>query len=124
MTNDATWSQVHETNPNPYHQIIILSQTMVNSALEDMYFAADSDSPLVKFELELLVGNINAVLDAPRVSLQVTSQELYYFVRFESGTMELRTSQSSKDTSTKTFDVSGWEIAFPVRISGWLLAVL
>lgn len=107
MTDTFIWSQVHETNPNPYHQIILLSQNIINSALDNMYFHAAHDS-LVNFSLDLPVGNIDAVLEAPRISLQVISQKVYYYMKFESGTMNLRKSESPANGTTKAFDVSNW----------------
>lgn len=116
MTDTLISSQVHETNPNPYHQIILISQNIINSALDNMYFHAAHDSPLVKFSLDLPVGNIDAVLEVPRISLQVISQKVYYYMKFESGTMNLRKSESPADSTTKAFDVSNWEIAFAATV--------
>lgn len=112
-------SQVQKTNPNPYDQILLVSQASLNDALENMYLLAPTDSLLLRFSLTLRDGqSLNANLGTPRVSLQVTSQDpqLYYFMKMNSGTMKVFVSQKASDITMKTFDVSGWEIAFPVKI--------
>lgn len=117
MTNTFAHSQVYETSPNPYDQIIVLSQKMINNALDSMYFHATHDSSLANLTLDLPVGNIHAKLEAPRISLQVASQKIYYYIKFESGTMNLRVSESPVDSTTKAFDISDWELAFATTIS-------
>ena len=57
-------------------------------------------------------------LDAPQISLNVTSliPQLYYLLKFQSGTLTLYTSDDPNDPTEKEWDVSGWVLAFPVTI--------
>lgn len=121
MADDAfSTSYVYKTNPNPYHELVVQSQKMINDALYNMWAVADSGSPLLSLSLEVKnVGSIDASLNEPTVRLNVTtsSPQLYFFVTFSSGTLKLYTADDpTTDPSTKTWDITGWKFAFPVTI--------
>ncbi|KAL2022075.1 hypothetical protein VTK56DRAFT_6119 [Thermocarpiscus australiensis] len=119
--SDFVWSQTHRTNPNPYDQIIVLSQKTINDELNNMWAVAPDDSPLLSFTLNLRDGqSLDCQLNAPVISLQVNNQEsvqLYYYLRMLSGTLKLYVSNDPADTDMKSFDTTDWSIAIPVKIS-------
>lgn len=88
---------------------------------------ADDDSPLLSLDVTVdEIGSLNGDLDAPVVSLNVTSSDpqLYFLVTFTSGTLTLDTSSDSDDNAsndtssdaTLSWDVTGWIFSFPVNI--------
>jgi hypothetical protein len=88
---------------------------MINDAFWNMWSIADGNSPLLSLDITVDdVGSLTGDLDAPVVSLNVTSSDpqLYFLVTFTSGTLTLDTSS----TPNKTWDVSGWIFSFPVNI--------
>ncbi|KDQ53520.1 hypothetical protein JAAARDRAFT_183032 [Jaapia argillacea MUCL 33604] len=106
-----TDSLVHNTDPNPYNQLIVQSQKMINDAFYNMWAIADTGSPLLSLDVTVSdVGELKGDLDAPSASLHVTSStpQLYFFVTFTSGTLTLDTN--------KSWDVTGWKFSFPVNI--------
>lgn len=115
-----TQSQVYKTNPNPYDQIIVLSQATINESFANMWAIAPDDSPLLSFAKTQRDGQyINGTLAAPRISLQAQQRDLqllYYYLNFDSGTLKLYVSDDSNDSTMTEFDISGWIICFPVRI--------
>ncbi|KDQ56882.1 hypothetical protein JAAARDRAFT_79271 [Jaapia argillacea MUCL 33604] len=111
MSDAFTQSLVHKTDPNPYNQLIVQSQKMINDAFYNMWAIADTGSPLLSLDVTVTgVGNLSGDLDAPSLSLHVTSStpQLYFFVAFTSGTLTLDTN--------KTWNVAGWKFSFPVKI--------
>ncbi|KAK3373916.1 hypothetical protein B0T24DRAFT_679302 [Lasiosphaeria ovina] len=121
MGSDFTYSQVYKTNPNPYDQIIVLSQKTINDELFNMWAVAPDDSPLLSYTLNLRDGqSLSSQLDAPVISLQVNNQEsvqLYYYLKMLSGTLKLYVSNDPADMDMKEFDTTDWSIAIPVKIS-------
>ncbi|KAK4033353.1 hypothetical protein C8A01DRAFT_19680 [Parachaetomium inaequale] len=121
MGDTFAWSQTHRTNPNPYDQIIVLSQKTINDELYNMWAVAPDDSPLLSYKLSLRDGqSLDCQLDAPVISLQVNNQEsvqLYYYLKMQSGTLKLYVSNDPADLDMKSFDTTDWSIAVPVKIS-------
>ncbi|KAK0630858.1 hypothetical protein B0T17DRAFT_616462 [Bombardia bombarda] len=115
------WSQDYRTNPNPYDQIIVLSQKTINDELYNMWAVAPDDSPLLSYTLTLRDGqSLNCELNAPVISLQVNNQEsvqLYYYLQMLSGSLKLYVSNDPANMEMKTFDTTDWSIAVPVKIS-------
>ncbi|PVF91370.1 hypothetical protein CPB86DRAFT_770749 [Serendipita vermifera] len=100
------------TNPTPYHQLIVQSQRMINDAFWNMWAIADQNSPLHSLEVNVdNVGGLKGKLDAPVLSLKVTSSvpNLYFLVTFKSGELKL-------NTSDKTWTTNAWVFSFPVNI--------
>jgi hypothetical protein len=120
MGETFAWSQTHRTNPNPYDQIIVLSQKTINDELYNMWAVAPDDSPLLSYSLHLRDGQtLDCQLDAPVISLQVNNQEsvqLYYYLKMLSGTLKLYVSNDPADLTMKSFDTTDWSIAVPVKI--------
>lgn len=125
MSSPFLQSQVNKTNPDPYQQIVVLSQATINDTLYNMWLLAPDDSPLLAFKEKIRgAGSIDTKLAAPKISLQVTTADpqLYYLLEFESGTLELYVSNDDDDDTKKSFDVSGWVFAFAVKICKMLLS--
>ena len=119
MSDPFTISQTRRTNPDPYDQIFVLSQKTINEALDNMWAIAPDDSPLLSFHFSPphSAASLDCTLGAPVVKLQVTNQQnpqLYYYLNMQSGALKLYISDASDDL--KTFDVTDWSIAFPVKI--------
>ena len=111
-------SLVNDTTPQPYDQLIVLSQEMINTAFYNMWKWAPSKSQLKNFNYTSPDGSCTGTLNAPKISLHVTTTdpELYYFMEFSSGTVSLYTNPPPDNTLT-TLDAKGLIFAFPVTLS-------
>ncbi|OJD34159.1 uncharacterized protein BKCO1_25000113 [Diplodia corticola] len=107
------------TNPEPFDQIVVQSQKMVNNALWNMWALSDDDSPVRGVDVAVPgFGRISGSLSAPSVTLHVesTSPTLYFLVPFSSGTLQLG------PDSSHSWKVDGWVFAFPVEVASNELA--
>lgn len=119
MSGTFTYSFVNKTNPSPYHQILALSQNMINNAFENMWLIADEDSLLHSFDVKNRSGEyLKGKIKAPKVTLHVTSLDvqLHYLLQFDSGSLLLYVSDDPNDNTQKSWDVTGWIFAFPISI--------
>jgi len=119
MADPFTNSLVYKTSPIPWHQLLVLSQSLIDDAFWNMWAISDPTSPIKTFNMTVRGGGSMAgQLDAPQISLNVTSliPQLYYLLKFQSGTLTLYTSDDPNDPTEKEWDVSGWVLAFPVTI--------
>jgi len=110
--NTFTQSLFNNTDPTPYRQLIVLSEKMINDGFYNMWAIADDGSPLLSVDIDVTnVGSLSGDLDAPSLSLHVTSvdPQLYFIVTFTNGTLTL-------DATTKSWDVTGWIFSFPVNL--------
>jgi hypothetical protein len=113
-------SLITKTNPTPYHQLVVLSQLMINNGLYNMWAIADDSSPLHTLPdvtVDGAGGLPDGQLKAPIIRLHVASMDgpqLWYYVNFDSGTLKLY--DTEKNDTMKSWDVSGWSFAFPVVI--------
>jgi hypothetical protein len=124
MGDAFTTSLVEKTNPNPYHQLIVLSQYMINNAFFNMWAISDPASPIRSCDMKIRGGgSLKGDLAAPMISLNVTSldPQLYYLLCFQSGKLDLYVSEDPDDDTMKHWDVSKWVLAFPVSIAQKIL---
>lgn len=112
-------SQVNDTNPGSYDQVLILSQSIINRSLKANYEKQPTDSKMRNVDFSMGdLGSIKGGLEAPEVQFRLTkgdkSLKSYFFVKFQTGaTMSLRTS----DKKEKRFELGGSVFAFPVKPS-------
>ncbi|KAF4294669.1 hypothetical protein CNMCM8686_002446 [Aspergillus fumigatus] len=110
---------VSKTNPDPYDQIIVLSQKVINAGFKNMWKLAqgDDDSPLTHFKKSIHGEYIEADVGIPSVKLHVESREpmLYFLLALKNGEMAVYESDDS-DTLFK-WDIKDWVLAFNVVIS-------
>lgn len=151
MTTEFKKSYVDKSNPSPYHLVVMQSQQMINNAFSNMWTRSlpkekkkkedadnDSDSSsssdneedneqashLHNLDVEVAKrGTLHASLLAPEIIIHVTSStpQLYYLVKFKSGTMKIRFTSQDVISKQKTFDVADWVVAFPVNIGIYLI---
>ncbi|KAL1967188.1 hypothetical protein VTN77DRAFT_3479 [Rasamsonia byssochlamydoides] len=123
MSAAFTSSFVNKTNPDPYQQIIVLSQAMINDAFKNMWLIADDDSPIRHFKRKTRSGSIDVTLGQPRVQLQVTTvdPQLYFMLSMTSGSLHLYVSDDPEDDSTKDWEIDNWVFAFSVKIAQKIL---
>lgn len=94
MADAFNQSLVYKTNPDPWHQLVILSQSMINDAYWNMWAISDASSPIHKIAMKDRAGDtLTAKLEAPEVLVNVLnlSPQLWYILKFASGTMDLYT---------------------------------
>ncbi|KAB2569531.1 hypothetical protein DBV05_g11796 [Lasiodiplodia theobromae] len=104
------------TNPEPYHQLVVQSQKMINAAFWNMWMLADDQSPMHMLTVSVPgVGSIESKLGEPTIKLHVESNSptLYYLVKCHSGTLKLVVGNDAP----KSWDVSDWVFAFPVTVT-------
>lgn len=94
---------------------------MINESFQNMWALASDDSPLLKFSKKVKgVGELAGNLKAPNLFLQAVPGPsiplLYYKLRFSSGTLMLYVSDDDDDDTTKTWDMTVWDLIFPVNI--------
>ncbi|KAM0095801.1 hypothetical protein ACP6JD_000611 [Aspergillus fumigatus] len=110
---------VSKTNPDPYDQIIVLSQKVINAGFKNMWKLAqgDDDSPLTHFKKSIHGEYIEADVGIPSVKLHVESREpmLYFLLALKNGEMAVYESDDS-DTLFK-WDIKDWVLAFNVVIN-------
>ncbi|KEY75552.1 hypothetical protein BA78_0796 [Aspergillus fumigatus] len=110
---------VSRTNPDPYDQIIVLSQKVINAGFKNMWKLAqgDDDSPLTHFKKSIHGEYIEADVGIPSVKLHVESREpmLYFLLALKNGEMAVYESDDS-DTLFK-WDIKDWVLAFNVVIN-------
>lgn len=124
MSSGYEWSLINQTDPSPYAQVIVLAQSMINDAFQNMWILADDDSPMKHFKKASRGGDsLDVYLGAPNVSLQVTTRdpELYYYLVMNSGKVKLYLSDDPDDDSNVEWPVNNWVFAFSVKISKCLL---
>lgn len=115
-------SLIGKTNPHNYHQIIFLSQDMINKAFHNMWLRSEPKvneeaPPLWAFKQNIRSESIDIKLKAPTVKLMVTTRgkpQLYFMMNIKSGTITTYVSNDSDDM--KSFDVTDWSFGFGVNI--------
>ncbi|PYH40188.1 uncharacterized protein BP01DRAFT_370097 [Aspergillus saccharolyticus JOP 1030-1] len=112
-------SFIANTSPDPYDQIIVLSQKVINAGFNSMWKLAqgDDESPLTHFHKSIHGESIDATVGPPSVQLHVESHEpmLYFLLALKTGTIILYKSQESDDTISLA--VNNWVLAFNVVIN-------
>ena len=119
MSDTYIASLVGRTNPEPYKQIIVLCQKMINNAFNNMWLLADDDSPLSHFEYKNRSSEyMKTDLGAPEIQLQVTTEDpqLYYLLKMSSGSLKIFTSDDPNDPSAIDWTIKDWIFAFSVKI--------
>lgn len=115
-------SYINSTDPNPFDQIIVVTQKVINASFENMWELAqvdDADSPLKHFEESMRGGDYLKVdIGAPSVQLQTTTSDpmLYFMLKMTSGSVLLYLTNDSNNDSHVTWDVNDWVFAFSVKI--------
>lgn len=112
-------SLTNKTSPEPYDQVIFLSQATINAAFHSMWLLADDTSPIRSLDIKTRDGEeISGKLNAPTVIVNVVdfSYMLYFQWNFKSGTMKLYTTDNPNNPTMKTFDVSNWIVAFGTKL--------
>ncbi|PYH77439.1 hypothetical protein BO82DRAFT_423674 [Aspergillus uvarum CBS 121591] len=110
---------VNNTSPDPYDQIIVLSQKVINAGFKNMWKLAqgEDEGPLTHFHKSIHGESIDATVGAPSVQLHVESREpmLYFLLALRTGKVVLYKSQESDDTIE--LDIDNWVLAFDVVIN-------
>lgn len=112
-------SLVEKTNPEPYDQIIVLSQKVVNEAFHNMWILAPDKSPLTYFKYEDRARQyIKTDLGAPRVELQVTraDPQLYYRMAMTKGSLKIFKTTDPDNDDHVEWQIQDWSFAFSVQI--------
>lgn len=120
-------SLVAKTNPDPYDQIIVLCQKMINEAFRNMWCLASDESPLSHFEyVDRMDQYIKTSLGAPRVELQVTNADpqLYYCMTMTNGSLKIFTTNDSKKDDHIEWQIQNWVFAFSVQIGTFYLPLI
>ncbi|KAK3319975.1 hypothetical protein B0T19DRAFT_468045 [Cercophora scortea] len=121
MADPFATSQVNDTNPKEYDQVILASQATINAQLKNMWALADEKSNIRTFTVSNLAGSIDgAKLEAPEISLNIVdrTKPIYYYLKFMSGTLKVsKNSKQRPDNTTADFNVAGWSVCFPAQIS-------
>ncbi|KAI5926245.1 hypothetical protein F4810DRAFT_656079 [Camillea tinctor] len=111
-------SYVSDTSPIPYHQIIVLSQKVINAGFKNMWKIAqgDDNSPLKHFKKSIHGEYIDSDVGVPSVQLHVKSREpmLYFLLSLTKG--ELAVYESDESENLLTWDINDWVLAFNVVI--------
>ncbi|KAL2679393.1 hypothetical protein Neosp_010167 [[Neocosmospora] mangrovei] len=116
-------SYVYSTDPNPFHQILVISQKTINDSFKNMWELAqldDDDSPLKHFKEKFRSGDyLETDIGVPSVQLQVTTKDpmLYFMLRMTSGNLWLYLTNDPDDDSHIEWPVNDWVFAFSVTIS-------
>lgn len=112
-------SYVSDTSPLPYHQIIVLSQKVINAGFKNMWKIAqgDDDSPLKHIKQSIHGEYIDSDVGAPSVQLHVESREpmMYFLLSLTKGELAVYESDESEDLFK--WDIKDWVLAFNVDIS-------
>ncbi|KAI1634143.1 hypothetical protein F4809DRAFT_643773 [Biscogniauxia mediterranea] len=110
---------VTDTSPLPYHQIIVLSQKVINAGFKNMWKIAqgDDDSPLKHFKKKIHEEYIDSDVSVPSVGLHVESREpmLYFLLSLTKG--ELVVYKNDDSDNLLKFDIKDWVLAFNVVIN-------
>ena len=112
-------SLIEKTNPEPYEQIIVLCQKMINEAFNNMWMLADDDSPLSHFNYKNRAGEyIDTDLGPPKVQLVVTTDDpqLYYLLAMSKGSLKIYTTDDPDDPADIEWAIDSWVFAFSVKI--------
>lgn len=112
---------ITSTDPNPYSQIIVLSQKVINDAFGRMWQVAqlDPDSPLMHIDQSNRGGDsLKSSTGAPSVQLQVTGKDpmLYYMLRLTKGELFLYLTTDPNNDSHIEWEIEDWVFAFSVTI--------
>ncbi|KAF9779929.1 hypothetical protein IL306_001057 [Fusarium sp. DS 682] len=115
-------SYISSTDPNPFHQLIVLSQKTINDAFKNMWKLAqlDDESPLTHFKEKLRSGDyLDTDIGIPSVQLQVTTKVpmLYFMLRMTNGTLFLYLTEDPDNDSHIEWPVNDWVFAFSVSIA-------
>ncbi|KAI4862027.1 hypothetical protein F4820DRAFT_464061 [Hypoxylon rubiginosum] len=108
-----------KTNPDPYDQIIVLSQKVINAGFKTMWklAQADDDSPLKHFKKSIHGQYIDSDVGVPSVRLHVGSKEpmLHFLLSLTKGKLSVYESDESEDALE--WDIKNWVLAFNVTIN-------
>jgi hypothetical protein len=119
MSSGYLSSLIDKTDPSPYEQVIVLSQTVVNDAFHNMWLIAPEGSPLTKLDYTNRSGEyLKSDLGPPKVQLHVTSSDplLYYMLSMKKGSLKIYTTDDPSDPSDIEWDIKDWIFAFSVTI--------
>lgn len=121
MASTKDYTYISKTNPDPYAQIIVLSQNVINDSFENMWHLAqlDDDSPLKHFKQSFRSGDkLESDIGIPSVQLQVTTKDpmLYFMLRMSDGSLFLYLSEDENDDSHIDWAIKDWVFAFSVTI--------
>ena len=119
MSSSYTSSLIEKTNPEPYEQIIVLCQKLINDAFKNTWKLAEDGSPLLHFKTSNRAQeHIETDLGPPKVRLQVTTQDLqlYYLMSMTKGSLMIYTTQDVKNEDKIQWEIKDWVFAFSVKI--------
>ncbi|XXH03861.1 hypothetical protein Hte_010267 [Hypoxylon texense] len=110
---------VYRTNPDPYDQIIVLSQKVINAGFKTMWqlAQAEDDSPLKHFYKSIHGQYIDSDVGIPSIKLHVGSKEpmLYFLLSLTKGKFSVY--ESDESDVTVDWDIKDWVLAFNVTIN-------
>ena len=122
MSDAYKSSLIGKTNPEPYEQIIVVCQKMINDAFTNMWSVSqliDPNSSLVHFKQSFRSGDkIEVDLGPPEVQLQIVPQDpqLYYLLKMENGSLFLYTTEDANNNAHIEWSIKNWVFAFSVKI--------
>ena len=127
MPDSYVESLIAKTNPDPYDQIIVLCQKMINEAFHNMWSLAPDKSHLPHFEyVDRASQYIRTSLGAPSVKLQVTKADpqLYYRMAMTNGSFRIFTTNDSRNDDHIEWQIRDWIFAFSVQIGTFYLSLI
>ncbi|KAL7934281.1 hypothetical protein V8C35DRAFT_280034 [Trichoderma chlorosporum] len=116
-------SYINSTDANPWDQMIILSQKVINESFQNMWEVAQLDeaaSPLKHFERVTRAGEyLKFDVGAPSVQLQTVPKDelLYFMLKMTGGSCFIYLSDDQNDTSHIEWEINDWVFAFSVDIA-------
>ncbi|KAL7948583.1 hypothetical protein V8C42DRAFT_314890 [Trichoderma barbatum] len=116
-------SYINSTDANPWDQMIVLSQKVINDSFQNMWQLAqldDAASPLKHFERVTRGGEyLKMDIGVPSVQLQTIPKDqlLYFMLRMSSGSCFIYLSEDANDDSHIDWEINDWVFAFSVSIA-------
>ncbi|KAI0392996.1 hypothetical protein F5Y17DRAFT_459335 [Xylariaceae sp. FL0594] len=122
-------SRVDRTDPSPYDQIFVLSEDVINKSFASMF---PGTTPFTRNDKEAVrtrrTGQwiTRGKVLAPRISVHVEERNPAYHalfkLRFESGSIHLRTTPRGVRDAYRNYPLDGWELVFKTRLASKVLS--
>lgn len=117
-------SYINSTKPDPYDQLIDISQKAINKSFEYMWNNAQLDdnkkNPLKHFFYSVFGSwtQIDTDVGIPSVQLQVTTTDpqLYFIFRMTKGSLQISPDGDPDNPDAIKWDIKDWSFAFSVTI--------
>lgn len=112
-------TRIGYTAPNPYDQIFVLSQRLINDSFAFLHDHADERTPMIHFYKKIREEYIDMYLGASTIQLQAIGidPQLYFMINVSSGTLAVWPDDESEET--KKYPLEGWVLAYPVKLCAY-----